>query len=244
LFIGWFEKIAYKYSNKVVSLLPNARTHIEDVAGKTVDFHYIPNGIDPVLVGNDPIPDELKSRIPGDKFIVGYAGTIGLANALEHLIDAALTFEDSDGIFFLIVGDGYLKKELMLKCQGRNHILFYPKIQKSQVQDLLRHFDVAFVGRAGSELFSHGVSANKYFDYMLAGKPILDSNNKIKDPVELSGCGIIVEPDNMISIREGILYLRQKSELELLAVGEKGKMFVNQHHQIKSLSKQYTELLK
>jgi glycosyltransferase involved in cell wall biosynthesis len=244
LFIGWFEKIAYKYSNKVVSLLPNARTHIEDVAGKTVDFHYIPNGIDPVLVGNEPIPNELKSKIPQEKFIVGYAGTIGLANALEHLIEAALTFEDSDDVFFLIVGDGYLKKELMLKCQGRNHILFYPKIQKSQVQDLLKYFDVAFVGRAGSELFSHGVSANKYFDYMLAGKPILDSNNRIKDPVELSGCGIIVEPDNMISVRQGILYLRQKSELELSAVGEKGKIFVNQHHQIKNLSKQYIELLK
>lgn len=241
LFIGWFEKIAYKYSNKVVSLLPNARTHIEDVAGKTVDFHYIPNGIDPVLVGNDPIPDELKSRIPEDKFIVGYAGTIGLANALEHLIEAALTFEDSDGVFFLIVGDGYLKKELMLKCQGKDHILFYPKIQKSQVQDLLRHFDVAFVGRAGSELFSHGVSANKYFDYMLAGKPILDSNNRIKDPVELSGCGIIVEPDESTAIREGVHILKSKSKSELEIMGKKGLEFVEIYHSIKNLSKQYLE---
>jgi hypothetical protein len=242
LFIGWFEKIAYKYSNKVVSLLPNARTHIEDVADKTVDFHYIPNGIDPVLVGNDPIPNELKIKIPQDKFIVGYAGTIGLANALEHLIDAALTFEDSDGLFFLIVGDGYLKKELMLKCQGKDHILFYPKIQKSQVQDLLKYFDVAFVGRAGSELFSHGVSANKYFDYMLAGKPILDSNNRIKDPVELSGCGIIVQPDRSTAIRKGIHILKSKSKSELEIMSKKGLEFVEIHHSIKNLSKQYLEL--
>lgn len=242
LFIGWFEKLAYRKSDKVVSLLPNAQKHVEAVAKKSVEFHYIPNGIDEDLVGFEDIPKDLQELIPEDRFIVGYAGTIGLANALEHFVDAALSFSYDEGITFLIVGDGYLKEELMLKCANSRHILFYPKIKKAQIQNLLTYFDVAFVGRAGSALFSHGVSANKYFDYMLAGLPILDSNNLIKDPVELSGCGIIVEPDSSEKIKNGIYKLHKLDKNERMDLGAYGKKYVLKEHSIKNLSINYSKL--
>ena len=242
LFIGWFEKLAYRKSDKVVSLLPNAQKHVEVVAKKSVDFHYIPNGIDDNLVGFEDIPKDLEELIPKDRFIVGYAGTIGLANALEHFVDAALSFSYEEGITFLIVGDGYLKEELMLKCAKSSYILFYPKIKKAQIQNLLAYFDVAFVGRAGSALFSHGVSANKYFDYMLAGLPILDSNNLIKDPVELSCCGIIVEPDSSEKIKNGIYKLHKLDKNERMNLGAYGKKYVLKEHSIKNLSINYSKL--
>jgi glycosyltransferase involved in cell wall biosynthesis len=142
----------------------------------------------------------------------------------------------------LIVGDGYLKEELMLKCANSRHILFYPKIKKAQIQNLLTYFNVAFVGRAGSALFSHGVSANKYFDYMLAGLPILDSNNLIKDPVELSGCGIIVEPDSSEKIKNGIYELHNLDKKERMNLGAYGKNYVLKEHSIKNLSINYSKL--
>jgi hypothetical protein len=240
LFIGWFEKLAYRKSDKVVSLLPNAQKHVEAVAKKSVDFHYIPNGIDENLVGFEDIPKDLEELIPKDRFIVGYAGTIGLANALEHFVDAALSFTYDEGISFLIVGDGYLKEELMLKCANSGHVLLYPKIKKAQIQNLLTYFDVAFVGRAGTALFSHGVSANKYFDYMLAGLPILDSNNLIKDPVELSGCGLLVEPDSTYAIVEGIKRLSTISKEDRKNLGESGRKYVLSKHSIAQLSLIYS----
>jgi len=244
LFIGWFEKLAYRKSDKVVSLLPNAQKHVEAVAKKSVEFHYIPNGIDENLVGFEDIPKDLEELIPKDRFIVGYAGTIGLANALEHFVDAALSFSYEEGITFLIVGDGYLKEELILKCSNSRHILFYPKIKKAQIQNLLTYFDVAFVGRAGSALFSHGVSANKYFDYMLAGLPILDSNHLIKDPVELSGCGIIVEPDSTEAILKGIKKLKNLPQEKLNHFGSQGKSYVEEHHSIELLASEFLKSIK
>lgn len=240
-FIGWFEKIGYRKSDHVVSLLPNAQEHIEEVAGKKVDFHYIPNGIDPDLLNYEPLDEELKNQIPKDKFIVGYAGTLGLANALEFLVEASNMLKDHKDIYFVIVGDGYLKEELINSVNGTN-ILFLSKIPKNQVQDLLTHFDVCFVGRNDTSLFKHGVSANKYFDYMLAGKPILDSNNFIKDPVELSGCGIIVKPDSAKSIVDGIICLLNMNSDERREMGEKGKQYVLKHHSIEILANQYSKL--
>lgn len=241
-FIGWFERVGYKNSDSVVSLLPNARKHIETIAGKKVDYHYIPNGIDPTLLKHESLPLEFVEQIPKDRFIVGYAGTLGLANALEYLVEASLLLKNNNEIFFLIVGDGYLKQQLEESVHGNANILFLPKINKNQVQHLISFFDVCFVGRNNTPLFQHGVSANKYFDYMLAAKPILDSNNFIKDPVELSGCGIIVQPDSSEAIKEGVLKLYRLSIDERKSMGKKGFDYVIKYHNITNLSNQYSKI--
>lgn len=241
-FIGWFEKLGYRNSDAIVSLLPNAREHMENIARKKINFHYIPNGIDPTNASNAKISEDLSRKIPKDKFIVGYAGTLGLANALEYFVDASRLLLAYKDIFFVIVGDGYLKDELTGKTESQSNILFYPKISKNKVQHLLTFFDVCFVGRNDTPLFKHGVSANKYFDYMLAGKPVLDSNNYIKDPVELSGCGIIVKPDSAEAIRDGIIALYELSESERKKMGALGKDYVNKYHDISYLSDQYAKL--
>jgi glycosyltransferase involved in cell wall biosynthesis len=146
---------------------------------------------------------------------------------------------DDSRFFFIIVGDGYLKEELTEISKTWKNILFLPKIRKNQIQDLLQNFDICFVGRNDSPLFKHGVSANKYFDYMLAGKPILDSNNYIKDPVEISGCGLIVKPDSAEAIRDGILYLHGLTEDERKKLGKLGKSYIESNHSISKLARDY-----
>jgi len=43
-FIGFFEKFGYKNSDIVVSVLKNSRGYMEKIAGKKINFEYIPNG--------------------------------------------------------------------------------------------------------------------------------------------------------------------------------------------------------
>jgi glycosyltransferase involved in cell wall biosynthesis len=242
LFIGWFEKFGYKKSDKIVSLLPNAEKHFEKIAGCGHKFVYIPNGLDENVLTKDVVPREFQNQIPKDKFIVGYTGTLGLANALEYFIEAAGLLKNDDRFFFVLVGDGYLKNELMNKSKDFGNIVFLPKILKNQVADILNHFDVCFVGRNDSPLFEHGVSANKYFDYMLASKPILDSNNFIKDPVELSSCGLIVKPNSALAIKDGILEFFNMGAQQRERLGKIGKEYVQKHHNIEFLAKKYVEL--
>ncbi len=240
--LGWFEKKGYQNSDVIVSLLPNAHQHFNEVAGRNVQFAYIPNGIDETQLVNETITGEMLSDIPKDKFIIGYAGTLGLANALEYLIDAAELLKEDPRFHFVIVGDGYLKTTLSEKSKSWGNVTFFNKIKKNQVQSLLHYFDICFVGRNDTPLFKHGVSANKYFDYMLAGKPILDSNNYIKDPVELSGGGIIVKPDSAQAIADGIIKLYSLIPEERKEMGAKGRQYVLHHHSIKNLAAQYAAL--
>lgn len=242
MLMSWIEKFGYRKADHIVSVLPNSAVYINSISKKPEKLNYIPNGISEEMYDIDPLPENIKQLIPQDKFIIGYAGTIGLANALESFAEAVQILQDQPTMHFIMVGDGYLKQSLIKKTESLSNISFIPKIRKSYMLSLLDHFNICFIGRNDNPLFDHGVSSNKYFDYMLAAKPVLVSSNRIKDPVELSGCGIIVEPDNAKAIADGVLKLFSLSPEERKAMGKKGHEYVLKHHNFANLSEQYEKL--
>ena len=242
IIMRWIEKFGYKKADKIISLLPNAHTYINKISKDASKFHWIPNGIDEGLLVRENLSDSIINQIPKNKFIVGYTGTMGMANALEYLIEASITLKNNDKIHFVLVGDGYLKKELQQKVKGNVNITFIDKINKNQVQHMLSLFDVCFVGRNNTPLFDYGVSSNKFFDYMLAKKPVISSSNKIKDPVELSGCGFVVKPESSEAIIEAILKIYNFTDNEKIESGQKGYKYVKKYHNFDYLSSLYIKL--
>ncbi len=242
LVMSWVEKFGYKKSDAIVSLLPNANVYIDKISKDPTKFHWVPNGIDESLLNNEELPDEISKEIPKNKFVIGYTGTMGMANALEYLIECSILLKENKDIHFVFVGDGYLKKELQEQVKDNTNVTFIQKINKNQVQAMLSNFSVCFVGRNNTPLFDYGVSSNKFFDYMLSKKPVISSSNKIKDPVELSGCGYVVTPENPDSIKEAILNLEKMSVEEREEIGMKGYDYVTKYHNFNYLSNLYIKL--
>ena len=243
LILSWFEKYAYRKSDEIVSVLPNAYRHIDGISGNPNKFHYIPNGIEIDANDHEKLSKEIVSMIPKGKFIIGYAGTIGFANAMEYFIEASKLLKEKLEIHFVLVGDGVLLEEYKNSIEkDQENITFIPKIAKSQVQEILTYFDVCYLSRYDSKLYDYGVSYNKYFDYMLAKKPILESSNHINDQVEQSGCGLIIPPENPEEIVQGILKLFKMTKEERDLLGEKGYNFVKEYHNFDYLSNLYTKL--
>jgi len=106
----------------------------------------------------------------------------------------------------------------------------------------LHYFDVCFIGRNNTPLFDYGVSSNKYFDYMLASKPILESSNEIQSPAQLANCGITVRPESPEAIVEGIKKLQLLSTAALYKFGENGYHYVVKNHNFECLSEKYSKL--
>lgn len=240
--VGWFEKFAYRKSDFIVSLLPNAKEYITNISKNENKFKYIPNGIDLISLENEPLPKSIVNKIPKNKFIIGYAGTLGMANAMEYFFEASNKLKENNNIHFVVVGDGPLKYQFVNQVQNNENITFINKVKKSQVQNILAYFDVCFIGRYDSPLYQYGVSYNKYFDYMLAKKVILESSNLVKDPVELSGCGIIVKPESAKDIVKAILKLNDMTTEEKNNFAVKGFEYVTKYHNYKYLSNLYLEL--
>ncbi len=242
LVMAWVEKFGYRKADAIVSLLPNAYKYIDTISKDPSKYYWIPNGIDEGLLKKESLPEEIVNRIPKDKFVIGYTGTMGMANALEYLIDCSILLKEHSDIHFVLVGDGYLKEELQQKVAGNQNVTFIDKINKNQVQAMLQLFSVCFVGRNNTPLFDYGVSSNKFFDYMLAKKPVISSSNEIKDPVELSDCGFVVEPESPEAIKEAIIKLKEMSSEERNEIAIKGYNYVKQYHNFDYLSNLYVKL--
>ncbi|MEA2018940.1 MAG: glycosyltransferase family 4 protein [Campylobacterota bacterium] len=239
--MGWFEKFALKKSNIIVSNLQNYGEHIKKDIGLDRDFTWISNGVDlDELSQIEPLHKDILEKIPKNKFIVGYTGTVGVANALDSFCKSALLLKD---ILFVIIGDGQEKQNLINDFNSQENILFINSIQKKQVQSMLKLFDVCYIGLQKEKLFKYGVSPNKLYDYMYSSKPIIYAIDSGKSNiVKTAKCGICVKAQNPESIANGVLELYNMKQIERDTLGVNGKKYVLDHFTYDKLAKEYEEL--
>ena len=240
--LKWFEKFAYRRSDKIVTLMPNPHHYINTISGNPKKLFHIPNGINQEVLQTEVVKQEVIDSIPSDKFIVGYAGTLGLANAMEYFIEAARLLKDQPEIYFVIIGDGYLRNTLIEQAKGLGNIKFLEKVPRKQVQSIIKKFDVGFISSRNLSLYCYGGAANKFFDYMLASKPILAAYVENNDPIKLCGCGLRVSPEDPNAIIAGVLRLFHMTPQQREEIGVKGNAYLLQKHDISILASQFVDI--
>ncbi len=243
--MSWCERFAVNRADIIVSTLQNYDGYLKNYLKIDKEFVWINNGISlEEMQKIEPLHKEIEKQIPKNKFIIGYTGTVGIANALDSFLEAAKLLQNNENIIFVIVGQGKVKENLIRKYGHLKNVLFIPSIKKAQVQSMLRLFDACYIGLQNQNLFQYGVSPNKLFDYMYSAKPIVYAINSGKNNiVKLANCGISVEAENPISIAQGIekIYRMPKEQRERL--GENGKKYVLEHFTYEKLAQNYERLL-
>jgi glycosyltransferase involved in cell wall biosynthesis len=238
----WFENYGYKSADKIISLLPGAKVHMLKHGMKDENFFYLPNGIDTNSREEKSDGDEEISGIPEDKFIVGYAGTLGVSNAMSSLVEAARLVHSNQAIHFVVVGSGYEKERLIKMSEGLSNISFLDAVSKKKVSRVLKKFDVCYIGWRKESLYRFGISANKIFDYMFSAKPVIHAVEAFNDPIAEANCGISVEPQNPYAIVEAINKLIAMPVEDRERLGENGRKYVIMNHSYKVLAEKLESL--
>ncbi len=244
VFMRFFEKLGYKKAKYVVSVLMNSKKYMIEKGMAPEKFVWINNGIclnDLKFVQD--LPDNLFKKIPQNKFIVGYAGTIGIANAVDKLLEAAKLLESYKDITFLIVGKGSEKNNLIKKYGNLNNVVFLEAVKKTQIMNVLKYFDVCYLGLQKKSLFKYGVSPNKLFDYMLSARPILFAVNAGENNiVKMAECGLCIEAESIEAITDGVLAFYNMDEKKRLKLGLNGKKYVLENFTYEKLAESYEKL--
>ena len=245
------EKTGYRGASVVVSALPLAREYMESRGMQPGKFTHIPNGvhIKETLAHAQPLNDEASAalaRVHGKK-LVGYVGAHNRANALDSLLRAAaLVQRQTDGVHFILVGTGYEKPALVALAHEMRlkNVTFLEAIPRDQVQALLTELDVCFIGLKRESVFRFGISPNKMFEYMLAGKPIVSAIDAGNDLVAEAGCGRTVTAEDPAAIAAGILQIADADRSELGRMGRNARRYVEQTHSIEQLAVSYIDALR
>lgn len=240
LLMGWVEKRAYKSADIVMSNLKFAIDHLKSFGLLESRFYWLPNGFCKEEMDNHvELTQSELSQIPLDKFIVGYTGTIGLANALNYFVEAANLLKEYDDISFVIVGEGKEKELLQEKVRALNltNVVFLSSIEKRKIFSMLQLFDACFIGWNRDSLYRFGISPNKVPEYLYSGKPIIHSFSGKGDLVSVAKAGYTVPAESPQEIANAIIRLKNLSQDERLEMGRLGQQYA-----VNELS--YTQLAK
>ena len=239
MFLKYIERKSYRKADRVFTVLSNAKNYMVSNGLDGDKFRYIPNGV-------DRLPDELatsavetaKAEFKG-KFVVGYAGTVGVANNLINLVNAAGCLKDYKDILFVIIGEGPKKAELEATASDLDNFLFLPAVPKTEINAWISNFSVGYLGLKRGKMFEYGISPNKLFDYMLGRIPVLLAVNTANSIVEKAGCGLLVEPDDPEMLADRIKELYSSSLESRERMGVAGFEYVCEYHLYEKIAEKF-----
>lgn len=251
------ENDAYRDADAVVSMLPKVHEHMAAHGLDLKKLHIVPNGITldewdgtPPALTDPALVQHLQAQRAAGRVVVGYAGSMGLPNALDVLLDAAAQLRSSpaDGgaaLSFVLVGGGHECERLKARVQaeGLDSVAFFPAIPKAQIPALLAQFDIAYIGWQRTPIYRFGIAPNKLMDYMMAERAVLHSVEAGNDPVAEAGCGLTVPPEDSVAVAQGLRRLAALSPDERAEMGRRGRTFVLANHTYPVLARRFLQAL-
>ncbi len=161
-----------------------------------------------------------------DKFVVMYAGNIGLTSSLEDVLHAAEILRAQKDIQFVIVGEGVRKEALVAEMQSRQltNVLFLPFQPRERFPEMLAAADLSLVTlNAGA---AHSSMPSKIFNVMASARPILavtPPGSEIQQIVAEAACGWNVPPRSPEKLAEAVIQLKLQDDA-LIQMGKNGRV--------------------
>ena len=194
------EKFTYINSNHIICLSPGMKTELKKTISD-VKITVVTNLSDLMTFQNKQKNNhEIKASILSNKKIILYAGAFGRINGLLYLVEIANVMKRlNPDLSFLLVGNGYDKDLIISKSKKYgiyNKSLFcIDYVSKNQMPGLLSKATIItsfFIDLPEME----NNSANKFFDGLAAGKPIMiNYGGWQRDLLHDSGSGFFI-PSN------------------------------------------------
>lgn len=172
----------------------------------------------------------------GRDFVVGYAGSIGLTNSLDTLMEAANILKTKSDIRFEIFGDGDELAQLRERWSHLPKVNFHGRVGKDQLGEKIRGCNVLYFGCRKTRVWRYGQSLNKVVEYMLSSRPIVASYSGKMSMVDEAGSGFFVEAEDSEALAEQILKMCRMPESDLRLMGMNGFNWIMANRGYKGLA--------
>jgi glycosyltransferase involved in cell wall biosynthesis len=211
----WLERYVYRYAAHVIALSPGMRDGVIAAGTAAEKVTLVPNASDLELFSPDRDGSEFRERLGlGDRFVCTYFGTMGEANDLTQVIEAAALMGDE--VRFVLHGDGKRRRELeeMVRDRGLRNVVFSdPLREKESVARLAAASDACMTIYKDVPIL-YTCSPNKLFDTFAAGRPaIVNTPGWLRELVEENEAGVYVRPADPAHLAERVAFLREHPEL-------------------------------
>jgi colanic acid biosynthesis glycosyl transferase WcaI len=249
----WLERSTYRVADAVTVLSDDLAENVCDkvTSGLTpaaaerqaASVHVIPNFVDTDWIRPGPKNNSYRAEYGlAGKRVVMYAGNVGLSQALDLVVAAAIDLVDEPDLMFVINGGGAARAELERRSSGLPNIRFVDMQPKSRLPEVLAAADLHVVplkrGLARSSVPS------KLYSILAAGRPIvasIDPGTEIARTVDRAGAGLSVPPEDPEAFTKAVRRLLESPD-ERDSMGQSGRRFVESWASPAAIAEAYEQL--
>jgi glycosyltransferase involved in cell wall biosynthesis len=240
-----FELHLYRRAARVSVVTPGM---VERLAARGVPrqkLYLLTNGVDTALF-RPAAPDlDLAARLglQGRKVFL-YAGTHGMAQGLDVILEAAKATSDPN-VLYVLAGEGADKERLVAKAaqQGLENVKFLPNQPKSAMPALLNLAYATIIPLKRLDLFKSALPS-KMFESMATSRPIVAALwGEAAELVDTAACGLVVEPEDPNALRAAVEKLAADPELAG-RLGDNGRTYVLAHFDRNEIAARFLDLLR
>ena len=192
--------LGYRNADFVVDLGAYMKRRLEAKGVRPERLHTIPvwskkEEVEPLPRDENPLLDEWGLR---DKCVVMYSGNAGLAHRFDEVLGAMQALKDHPELFFLFIGAGPRKKEIVAfaEAHGIENFRYLDYLPREQLRYSLTAPSVHLL-TLRSDMAGIAVPG-KLYGIMAAGLPVAMVGPEASEPAQTildEGIGFVVDPD-------------------------------------------------
>jgi len=249
------EKWLYEKADEVVFSMEGGRDYIIEkgwdlASGGKINLekvHYINNGVDlqDFDINKKKFTIKDTDLECGIFFNVIYVGSIGLANNLGELIEAAEILKNNRNIKFLIFGDGEDRKNLKNYCEikGLKNVKFkHQWVELKYIPYILSQSSLNILNYMPTSISRFGGSQSKLFQYLASGKPICANQKFGYCPITKYSIGIADCFKSAQEYANAILSFAEMDKVRYLEICQNSRSLAEKYDYVR-LTKKFEKLL-
>lgn len=246
--IGGLMRRTYRRAARVVVISGGFRRRLVERGVPEGKIAVVPNWCEEGRVKIQPRDPAYAEELGiAGGFNLVFAGTMGLAQALDPVLDAAkLLLTEAPEIRFVFVGGGIEKDRLAGRAldEGLTNVVFLPRQPQEAMGRVLPLADALLVHLKDDPLFAITIPS-KTQAALYAGRPVLMAvRGDAADLVERAGAGVLAEPENPRSIADAALRLARMSPEAREAMGGSGRAYYDRELSLAVGTERYAEILR
>ena len=221
------ERYVYRQAASIVVHSDGNRRFLAERGVPADKLHVITNWADTDRITPQPRDNDFRREHGlGNRFVVSYAGTMGWAQGLDGVLEAARLLRDTPEVLVLFVGDGPRRRALESTAAslGLDNVRFLPLQPPDRYRALLAASDACLISL--NERLTTPVIPGKLFDIMAAGRAVLASVPADGDAAKAvwgADCGLVVDPGSPAALAKAVRTLvADPGRLEVL--GKNGRL--------------------
>ena len=241
------ERFIYRRAQKITVISDRFAQQLRHKGVPDHQLAIIPNFVDTEFITPQPRQNAFSAAHNLDhKFVVLYAGNIGLTQGFESIMAAARALQEIPAIHFLIVGDGTRRTwlEAELQREPAPNVTLLPYQARSAVPLIYATADLCLVPlKKGT---AHDTFPSKIYTIMAAQRPVIastDDQSELADLVHRADCGWVIPPDDAPSLEQTIRTAYEQPALTQHK-GHNGLTHVQTHYARRAVVQQYNTLLR